>query len=579
MKSTTRSLLVFLFCLAVLIGTFIIIISRRMERIMRAQIEEGLKRQATIAEFVIRPIIAQGSDSALAAAVLDLAHKSGNRITVIDPAGRVLADSDHDLATMDNHLSRQEVREALDAGWGISLRHSNTQNIDFLYVAKKLEKRPDAAGFIRLAVPLGRIGALNQSISWLIGGLGVILFFLVASVSHYYSIILRKPLREVGSFCAELKAGNYRARLIKPGSGRIADLYLNLNAAAENLEANFQTISRERDILAGVLAALDEGVAVTNEKGAIIMTNEPFRTMFAPGGAPENKNIWEIIHDSRFLDLVDVNRADRSAKNREINFIETGKTFMVSVFFTPVFQGWVYAFQDVTGARNLEKIKADFITNLSHELRTPLTAIKGYVETLEDAKPGSAEHDKFIKIIRDNTDRIINIVSDLLTLSDIERPGKDMDRTAFDLNQLAADVIILFAKEALKKKLALEFSPHPIPEFYGDRFMIQQLLINLVSNGIRFTEKGRVELDISSAGDAFIIRITDTGIGIPADQLPRIFERFYRVDKARSRSQGGTGLGLAIVKHSVQAHGGKVMVESKLGQGTTFTAVIPRQAS
>jgi two-component system phosphate regulon sensor histidine kinase PhoR len=264
-------------------------------------------------------------------------------------------------------------------------------------------------------------------------------------------------------------------------------------------------------------------VAVTDEKGAIIMTNESFRAAFAPGGAPEKKNIWEVIHDSRFLDLINLNKIDRSAKNREIQFPDTGKTFMVSVFYTPVFQGWVYAFKDVTGAKNLERIKADFITNLSHELRTPLTAIKGYVETLEDVKSGSSERAKFLKIIRENTDRIINIVSDLLMLSEIERPGNEMDKTSFDLNQLAADVIVLFQKEAQKKKLALEFTPHLLPEFYGDRFMIQQLLINLVSNGIRFTEKGRVELDISINGDAFIVRVTDTGIGIPEDQLPRIF--------------------------------------------------------
>lgn len=577
MKLTTRAFLVFCSCLTVLIGSFIIILSYRLKGIMYDQIEENLKHQILLVETIIQPLTINTADSSLVFAVRNLAQRSGNRITYINHAGQVIADSEHDPAFMDNHLTRQEIRAAMTTGWGMSIRHSNTLDIDFLYLAKRVEQKGQITGYLRLAIPLDRIGFLNRNIFWLITGLAVILLVLVALTGYYYSTILRKPLKDIALFCAELTAGNFRARLIKPASGSIADLYKNLNNTAENLDAYFQTITRERDILSGILAALEEGVVVTDEKGVIIMMNERFKTLFLAGGTTEKKNIWEIIHDTDFLDLLNLNKTNRSAKYREFRSTDNGKTFRVSVYYTPVFHGWIYAFQDITEAKNLEKIKADFITNLSHELRTPLTAIKGYVETLEDNKIGSIERTKYLKIIRENTDRIIAIVSDLLKLSDIERPENELDKTTFDLNQVAADIILLFQKEAQEKNLSLEFKPQPIPEFFGDRFMIQQIIMNLVSNGLKFTEKGRVTLEISFRDGMFIIKVTDTGIGIQTDEIPRIFERFYRVDKSRSRAQGGTGLGLAIVKHSALAHGGKVFVESQAARGSIFTVILPHQ--
>lgn len=577
MRSELRAFLLFVACLAILVALFIFILSHRVTRIMREQIVESVKHQAAVAEIVIRPVAGRDTGPALAEAARDLADRSGNRVTVIDGTGRVIADTEHDPAAMDNHLNRQEVREALDTGWGVTVRRSNTLDIEYLYVARRMGDGPDPAGCIRLAVPLDKIGALNRGLFWLIAGLAAGLLVLAALTGYYYSTMLRQPLREVAVFCQELKAGNFRARLLRPARGRVAGLYRNLNAAAENLETSFQTISRERDILAGVLAALDEGVAVTDESGSVITVNDSFRRQFAAGTAPEKRNIWEIIRDARFLELIDLNKTDRSAKTREIRFADTGKTCAVRVFFTPVFQGWVYAFQDVTEARNLERNKADFITNLSHELRTPLTAIKGYLETLEDGAAGPEDQAKYLKTVRENTDRIIALVSDLLTLSEAERPVPEADHTRFDLNQLAREVVVLFQKEAQAKNLAFDFEPRPVPEFFGDRFMIQQLIMNLVSNALRFTEKGRVALDITYRSGDFTIRVSDTGIGIPEDELPRIFERFYRIDKARSRASGGTGLGLAIVKHVVQAHGGQITVESRLGQGTTFLVRLPQR--
>lgn len=577
MKLLTRSFIIFIICLVLLIGAFVIFLSTRMDQFIIQQLEENVKHQADLLDIALQPLFNAKPDTALNSSIRRLASLTGHRITIIDSAGTVIADSDYDSRQMGNHLNRQEIINAGVYGWGKSIRHSQTLNIDFLYLAKRIEISRDGRGYIRLAVPISKINGLKQNLFWFIGGLSIVLFIMVGFISYFYSLILRKPLKEIAVFCRELKAGNFQTRLIKPVSGNIAELYNNLNSTAENLNQSFQTIFRERDMLNGILAALEDGVVVTDENGTVIMTNEVFNQLFPYNQAPVKKNIWELIHDARFLELFNLNKTDLTAKTREIHFADTGKMFRVSARYTSVFQGWIYTFRDITDAKNLETIKADFITNLSHELRTPLCAIKGYIETIDENDTDPKERTKYLKIIRENTDRLIAMVSDLLTLAEVEQPALAMDISEFDLNQLAGDIIVLFQKEAREKNLTLEFNPRPLPSFHGDRFMIQQLLINLLSNGLRFTEQGRIALDISYQDASFIIRVSDTGIGIPKDELPRIFERFYRIDKARSRSSGGTGLGLAIVKHSAQAHGGKVMVESQERKGSVFTVVLPQR--
>jgi len=362
---------------------------------------------------------------------------------------------------------------------------------------------------------------------------------------------------------------------LKPAKGDVAEIYKDLNRMAERLEDSFKSISEERDILTGVLSAMVDGVCVVNKEWKIINSNQSFIKMFFLAEEPLNKNVWDVIRQTSFLDLIDRCKTDKNHKTIELDISEKGAIYLVNSFHIPSFDGWAFVFTDATKAKNLERIKADFITNLSHELRTPLTAIKGYLETLEDPGISLTERNKFLKIVRDNTERLVNIVSDLLTLSDFERIERVIEHNRFDLNKLAADIIILFKKEAKAKQLKLLFAAKSIPRFVGDQFMIQQLLINLISNGIRFTEQGEVKLEINFEKEKFYITVSDTGIGIPGDEIPRIFERFYTVDKARSRSQGGTGLGLAIVKHIVQAHNGQVSVESTPGQGSTFTIRLP----
>jgi len=575
MKSTFFKSLISVFVIFIIvISVFLIILANRVRNTLIAQFAVNLKNLTIVSEQTCVQLIKNDKGVETQASISRMGKTLGIRVTLVDTTGLVLADSDHDPKTMENHLNRSEIKGAQEKGFGQSMRYSHTLNTDFLYVAKRLvDSQP--VGYVRFSMPLTAIQSLTKDIRKWIFVAGIILLLLAVAIVYFYSLYLRKPIRDIRSFTTELTSGDFSARLLKPAKGDVAEIYKDLNRMAERLEDSFKSISEERDILTGVLSAMVDGVCVVNKDWKIINSNQSFVRMFFLVENPLNKIVWDVIQQASFLNLIDSCKTDKSHKTIELDISEKRVVYLVNSFPIPSFNGWAFVFTDVTKAKNLDRIKADFITNLSHELRTPLTAIKGYLETLEDSSISMNERNKFLKIVRDNTDRLANIVADLLTLSDIERIERAIEHNRFDLNNLAADVIILFNKEAKRKGLKLLFAPKSIPQFVGDQFMIQQMLINLISNGVRFTEEGEVRLNIGFKKNKFYIEVSDTGIGIPEDEVPRIFERFYTVDKARSRAQGGTGLGLAIVKHIVQAHQGEITIKSEPDKGSKFTVILP----
>lgn len=405
-------------------------------------------------------------------------------------------------------------------------------------------------------------------IYWItIAFLGAVIIILL-----YYLISQKKVLKDLLNYSNDILKENYHPYLFKGLNKNLQILNKNLTLLAEKIGNQKKIYRQENELFTHVFEKSGEGIIVTREDGEIILANKAFKKNFGYNINIAGRNIRELFIKKEFLDFIQKRINQDSI---ELDIPEKEKIFLIKRFHLLVSNNIVYLFTDITYERHLKKIKAEFISNLSHELRTPLTAVKGYLETMKEENIKKEDRERFFNIVCNNVDRLINIVSDLLVLSDVERPERKLYVENFDLNKLAEEVITLFIQSAKEKGLYLRFLPVNIPLYSGDRFMIQQLLINLISNGIRFTEKGGVELAIRYEDKNFMISVSDTGIGISSDEIPKIFERFYTVDRARSRMLGGTGLGLSIVKHIIQLHQGKIDVESEPNKGSKFTIILP----
>ncbi|MGB9722143.1 MAG: sensor histidine kinase [bacterium] len=405
----------------------------------------------------------------------------------------------------------------------------------------------------------------------------IILIFLTALLL-FLLFRYERNIKEVIEYTEDLLNDKYSSKILKKVRGSISKLIKNLNTLAEKLETKKSISGGQEELLNIIFEGMKEGLILTKVNGEIVLANSSIKNIFGGKSFQKDRVIQELIIHREFIEFTNKPPNGKKIDSMELELLDLARFFVVSRFYLESQQYFVYIFNDITDAKNLKRIKADFITNLSHELRTPLTAIKGYLEALEEPDLNSKSREKFIKIVRENIERLTNIVSDLLVLSDIERPERKLNKERVDLNELTEEVISLLRKTADEKGLNLSFTPTQIPDYYGDKFLLQQLLINLVSNGIRFTEKGKVDVNIRYESQKFHITISDTGIGIPSEEIPKIFERFYTVDKARSRMQGGTGLGLSIVKHIVQLHQGEIKVESRLREGSKFTVILPLTA-
>ncbi|HDN97657.1 MAG TPA: PAS domain-containing sensor histidine kinase, partial [bacterium] len=319
---------------------------------------------------------------------------------------------------------------------------------------------------------------------------------------------------------------------------------------------------------------LEEGLLVLDKKGKIILFNDSFKKIVQVN--PEGKFWWEVLRNPAIGQLIEKAKEEKRISSQELELNE--KVFLCSFVFIPSKEELIIVLHDITEFKKLEKIKKDFVVNVSHELRTPLTAIKGYVETLEDEIKGSSKH--YLDIIKKHTERLINIVSDLLLLSELEEKGLTQIKENVDLKEIADNVCKIFEQRAKEKGLELKLvCERDSIVIKGDPFKLEQMFINLIDNAVKYTEKGEVNVLLKQNDKEVIVKVKDTGIGIPKEHLDRIFERFYVVDKSRSKKLGGTGLGLSIVKHIVLLHNGKIDVKSTPGKGTEFTITFPAYSS
>ena len=525
----------------------------------------------------------------LDAAAAQLAADLGARITVIAEDGRVVGESSQPSSALENHGDRPEFREALAHGWGHGIRPSSTLHERLLYVAWRQDKNGQVR-VLRTALPLTRV---SESIAYLrrlvLIGILVAAFLGLAAALILSRRLLRRIERLVW-FSRLIAAGEPTPYLAPERSDDLGILEAQLSEMARSVKATIGELKVEQERMEAILRGMVEGVLVTDLNGSVVLLNARARQLLGLGEGPDGRGrpLLELTRDPAFQQLARELRHGASILSQDVTLDGgSGRTLQVNAARLSGADGQPFGFvlvlHDVTELRRLEVVRRDFVANVSHELRTPLTAIKGYAETLLGPAGNDRETARrFLAVIDRHSERLGRLTEDLLTLSDLELGRTALRLAPLEVEGAIEDVMQILAERALRAGVSIDADIAPgTPAVMADGDRLRQVIINLVDNAIKYTPAGgRVLVRAAAADsarhpDAVEIAITDTGIGIPPQDLPRLTERFFRVDKARSRAMGGTGLGLAIVKHIVQAHGGWLDISSRVGVGTTVHVCFP----
>lgn len=531
----------------------------------------NLRNIGDVLRLGIVPILENERFAELNTLTKRLGKEIQTRITVIDTKGVVLADSEKDAALMENHQNRPEIIEALEGKIGRSLRFSATLKKEMLYVAMPIKTNEKILGVLRVSLFLMDINNLLGDLKRKILHIALIMVVISLLGAIAFSKNLSNPIRKLADGAQKVASGDFDVKIFLRNKDELKDLADSFNYMTEKVKTLFADSSFQKDAMNSIISSIQESLLVLDKKGGITLCNESFKKMFQDDFAA-GRPCCEVLKASKVSDLIKRMSEQRRNLTEEVELNE--KIFLCSASFIASKEEVVLILYDITEIKRLEKIKKDFVVNVSHELRTPLTAIKGFVETLEDEL--SQKHKHYLGIIKRHTDRLINIVNDLLLLSELEERKFELIKEKVNLKDLIENVIKIFDQRLKEKGLTitLDANKEPFP-IKADSFKLEQMFINLIDNAIKYTEKGDIKVSLIYNGEMANIEIQDTGIGIPEKDLARIFERFYVVDKSRSRRLGGTGLGLSIVKHIALLHNGKIDVESALGVGTRFIISLP----
>lgn len=506
-------------------------------------------------------------------------EKTGARVTIIAADGSVMGDSDKDSSLMGNHSTRPEIEHALRSGIGSSIRHSETLNYDFLYIAKKVTGGKSPERIIRMAIPLKEIDKAIVLLRIKIIIVITAVLLLSGIVFMWHTDYLRRLLKQVTWFSQSLARGGIEKRLFMDDA-EFNEIARNLNAMAENLQEVITKNIEEKERLSVILKSIPDVLIIVDSRGVIQMTNPASAELFRDETIL-GKQLIEVVRNQELSNLVHKVLSSRAPGMVECRFDYPQERYMV-IRVSPLLyradepSGFVAIFHDITKLKKLEQMRKDFVANVSHEIKTPITAIAGFAETLLDGALADKEHAiKFLSAIKSNSMRINSLVNDLMTLSKIELGAIKIEKALLSVEDVIEDVLAVLGNKAAEKNLSIATSVvDELRELYADKNRLTQILVNLTDNAIKFTEKGSVTIGTARSNGKAVLFVEDTGIGIPEDHLSRLGERFYRVDTARSRKMGGTGLGLAIVKHLVSAHGWNMRIESTPGKGTKVELVI-----
>ncbi|MEF9952682.1 MAG: ATP-binding protein [Clostridium sp.] len=504
--------------------------------------------------------------------------KINRRITIVSKTGVVVGDSSIALSGLDNHKDRREIKEAFINGSSYVARYSKTAKTDMCYYAKKVTINNEDY-VIRLAVKLDTIKELQSNyykiiVFTIIGGI------IVSSIFMYvYISVITKPIVRLKEMAETISKGNYNRRIKLKSKDEIGKLASSFNLMAQSLEDTIATLVDKQGKLVSILSNSEDGIIVLDNNNRILMVNPAAQTMFNLDDTTIGKYLIEVIrnHDiENIIRDIPILEEEITITYPETKHIKIRATNAISYENGKEVIGALMIIQDITKVKKLEQMRSDFVANVSHELKTPLTSIKGFAETLKYVEDKTT-HDKFLDIINIEADRLTRLINDVLVLSEIENKDNLVCDALINVKEATSEVYDLTKAIADRKNITLEFVTSIDNEcIVGNRDKFKQMLINVVENGIKYTnEGGFVYIYLMKNGNNIVIKVKDNGIGIAPEHIERLFERFYRVDKDRSRTSGGTGLGLAIVKHIVMLFNGSINIDSSEENGTTFTITLP----
>ncbi|NTV90852.1 MAG: cell wall metabolism sensor histidine kinase WalK [Clostridiales bacterium] len=586
-----KILLYYLIIVIIAISATAFLVSEHSKELYRQEVEQSLRSEASMMDFQMSERVSKGETidyNAEAASYAQLLA-ANTRVTFIQDTGVVVGESQADFRSMENHKYRKEFKEAISGGTGTDIRYSKTLGVDFLYVARRMDSSDTV---IRLAVPLVQLEAINRGI-WSYAFLGMLAGLVIAMLlALKFTSSIINPLKEFIAVSKDIANGNYKRQVTIKSKDELGQLALTYNEMAGRLDSTIADLKDKNLKFDSIMNSMTNGFVAVDKAFRIILINNIACDLLGIRGENGNtdesefigKNFMEVIRSNQVYGLLKQVIESNTPSVSEIA-MKTPDERIFRIYSGPikpasdssVNSGGILSIIDVTNVKKLEQIRTEFVSNVTHELKTPLTSIRGFVETLREGAVDDPEvAGKFLDIIDIEAERLTMLINDILNLSEIESAQHDTNIGTHSLLDIVSETVSILEGTAEKKNIKIMLEIESSVKITANRDRIKQLFINLIDNAIKYnTEGGSVTVRAANTGGRTVISVKDTGIGIAREHLSRIFERFYRVDKGRSRSMGGTGLGLSIVKHIVNLYSGDISVESIPGRGTEFTIQLP----
>ena len=565
--------------------------ARIVKKNLLSDIEKSLTTEAALVRELLGESLINNSND-IGIYVGKIKQTANSRITIVDVMGNVIIDTDKEYSEMENHAGRPEVAAALKGEAGSSIRYSSTLSVDFIYVAQPILKGSSIIGAVRLSKPLYEVKNMLNSL-YINVFIAVLIGIFVASVLGYkMAMNITKPVKEITYTASRIAKGQFDRRINITSRNEIGILADSINDMASKLRDTITSLQDKNIKLESIMSSMINGIIAIDNSEKILFINHVAESLLGiTGGEITGKHLLQVVRNNSIDNYFKKMLKDKEFFNTEVNLNDSNEKILkfhansIKQNGENGIEGIIITIQDVTELRKLERVRTEFIANVSHELKTPLTSIKGFTETLKsfdfDDKQDAI---RFLNIIEDEADRLYRLINDILSLSELEQKKTKTVKEKIDIEKAVEEVLSVLKSQSDKKNIELSAKiQEGLESISGDGDKFKQMLINLIDNAVKYTpENGKVSIEAYKQShnadlDKLIIKVKDNGIGIPKQHIPRLFERFYRVDKARSRSIGGTGLGLAIVKHIVILFNGEIEVTSEVGKGTEFRIILPME--